>query len=66
MTKNDIHSIRDIARLRYNMVRIYDLPEFNGTLKAFVMTQLDAMIGGELPSGNFIAMQQRIRLRSQN
>lgn len=49
-----------ISRLRYDMVRVYDLPEFNGTLKAFVMTELDKMVRGEVKSDRFMAIQERI------
>lgn len=57
---NNITDLDDIAKLRYDIVRFYDLPEFNGALKAFVMNELDSMVSGETNSKTFLAMQHRI------
>jgi len=58
--KKQIKTLNDIARLRYDVVRLYDLPEFNGSLKAYVTTQLDSMIAGQTSPTDFIEMYQRI------
>lgn len=58
--KKQIQNLSDIAQLRYDIVRFYDLPELNGTLKAFVMAQLDDMIEKRTPADDFIQSQQAI------
>lgn len=56
----NITNITDIVKLRYDIVRCYDLPEFNGVLKSFVMDELDGMIQGNTNPNYFIDMQHRI------
>jgi len=56
----EIRNVHDIEHLRYDIIRTYNNPEFNGELKAFVIEQLDNIINGSLSLTAFISMQDRI------
>lgn len=55
-----IHNKQDVERLRYEVVRFYDCPEFNKNLKSYVISQLDSILNDNTLLQQFIHSQHLI------